>query len=98
MHEKVEITEKFPGDPDIESHILFYTESLNEKLDRPALYSEVELDARFSRVRTEETNLGNLCADLMRTELDTDFGISNGGCLRANCLFEKGNLTYRFLS
>ena len=49
-------------------------------------------------MRTEETNLGNLCADLMRTELNCDFALSNGGCLRANCLFDKGVLTYRFLS
>jgi hypothetical protein len=29
----------------------------------------IELEARFSRIRTEETNLGNLAADLLRTEM-----------------------------
>ena len=90
IHEKIEITDKFIADPETESHINFYTESLNERLDKPAFFADCELDARFSRVRTEETNLGNFCADLMRTELETDFALSNGGCLRANCLFEQG--------
>jgi hypothetical protein len=49
-------------------------------------------------VRTEETNLANFMADLMRTELNTDFALSNGGCLRANCIYNKGPLMMRFIN
>ena len=71
-------------------HIHNYTEKLNKQLDKPCFYSEVDLEGRFSRVRTEETNLGNFTADLMRTELGTDFALSNGGCLRSNAIFPEG--------
>ena len=48
-------------------------------------------------MRTEETALGNMMADIMRTECDADLALSNGGCLRANQVFEPGPLTLRFL-
>jgi len=43
-------------------------------LDKLALCTEVELEARFSRVRTEETNVGNMVSDLMRSHYDADIG------------------------
>ena len=55
-------------------------------------YTEVPLDCRFSRVRTEETTLGNFIADLMITECDADIAIHNGGSLRANVVFPEGPL------
>lgn len=90
VHEKVEITDKFHSDNDIDKHIHFYAEELNRQLDLPAFYSECDLECRFSRVRTEETNLGNFTADIILTEYNADFGLANGGCLRANSVFEKG--------
>lgn len=55
------------------------------------------MDCRFSRVRTEETALGNFIADLVRTECEADFSIINGGALRANIVFPVGPLQLRFL-
>lgn len=56
------------------------------------------LEARFSRVRTEETNLGNFVADLIRTLWNTDIGLTNGGNLRANQVIPKGPLTWRLVN
>ena len=56
-----------------------------------------KLEARFSRLRTEETNLGNFIADVMRTEFQTDFAISHAGALRANCLYDEGPLLLKFV-
>jgi 5'-nucleotidase len=67
-------------------------------LDLPAGYSDVKLEARFSRIRTEETNLGNLVADLCRTEFGTEFALTNGGNLRANHVFEEGYLKWKFMT
>ena len=78
--------------------MLTYTESLNEELDKLACYIGCDFEGRFTRVRTEETNMGNWCADLCRSELQTDFGLSNGGSLRANSVFNEGPLTYRFIN
>ena len=98
INEKVLVTEAFQPDQEIREHVIFYTQELNKQLDQTAGFSCVDWEARFSRVRTEETNLGNFVADIMRTEFSTDFALANGGCLRANCVFGKGNFQWRFLS
>ena len=59
---------------------------------------EVDLEARFSRVRSEETNLGNFLSDLIKNELQADLSLANGGCLRANSIIEKGLIKMRFMN
>ena len=61
-----------------------------EQLNVAVGSSAVSLDCRFSRVRTEETNLGNFIADLMWTEYDADIAICMAGMLRANNAFPRG--------
>jgi hypothetical protein len=68
IREKVLITNKFQIDKEIHEHIELYTKESKLKEDLPAVYSLVNLEGRFTRVRSEETNLGNLTADLIRTE------------------------------
>ena len=97
ISERVNITRSFDSHPIIQEHCDKFTKKLGEKLDQDCGFSEVELDCRFSRVRTEETNLGNFMADLMMTELNADIALSNGGCLRANQVFDKGALKLRFM-
>ena len=58
-------------------------------------YCSVPLDCRFSRVRTEETAIGNFFADLIRIEAEADFSIYNGGSLRANMIMPVGPFTRR---
>ena len=48
------------------------------------------MDTRFSRVRSQETVAGNLLADLYRVYYNSDVAICNGGSIRANEKFEKG--------
>lgn len=43
-------------------------------------------------VRTEETNLGDLCADAFRLVMDADIGLINGGGLRAP--IKSGDVTF----
>jgi 5'-nucleotidase len=78
-------------------HTLFYTDQLKAIQEEPAGYAAVNIEARFSRVRTQETNLGNMMADLIRSEYNADFGLSNGGSLRANCVIQKGMLRNGFI-
>ena len=71
-----------------------YEESVNQVVGK----SMVELiatdpdnpDVRL--VRTQETNLGDYCADAYRTITGADVGISNGGGIRAN--ISEGDITY----
>mmetsp|Transcript_5008 Transcript_5008/g.7494 ORF Transcript_5008/g.7494 Transcript_5008/m.7494 type:complete len:321 (-) Transcript_5008:3-965(-) len=98
LTEKVFITEEFAPNAEMIEHVKFYTEELNKQLEMAAAYCEVDIDARFSRVRTEETNLGTFMADLMRTELNTDFALSNGGSMRANQVYDLGVLNMSFVA
>lgn len=75
-----------------------HAKELNERLELQAGYAGIDIEGRFSRLRTEETNLGNLIGDLIRSELGTDFGLGNGGGLRANYVFEKGPVKLSFMT
>lgn len=92
------ITDEFEPDQEIESHVQLHAKELNERLEQQAGYAGIDIEGRFSRVRTEETNLGNLIGDLIRSELGTDFGLGNGGGLRANSVFEKGPIKLSFMT
>lgn len=46
-------------------------------------------------VRTKETNLGDFCADALRTVMEADVAIMNGGGIRAN--IAAGDVTYNDL-
>lgn len=53
----------------------------------------VHLDGASERVRSRETNLGNLLADLLRSRFGTDVALINGGLIRAS--IPPGPLTLR---
>jgi len=57
------------------THIKNYTSLINKKLNKHAFCSTVKLETRFTRVRSEETNVGNLAADLIRSYHEADIGI-----------------------
>lgn len=84
ISERIRITARFAPDFELAQHVFEYAADIKKKLVMEAGCCGVELEARFSRVRTEETNLGNFIADLIRTHWNTDIGLSNGGGLRAN--------------
>lgn len=52
-------------------------------------------DTKKRAVRNAETNLGDFCADALRTVLDADVAIMNGGGIRAD--IPKGDITYNHL-
>ena len=67
--------------------------------NRKVAYSEVDLithDADGNRlVRKAETNLGDLCAEAMRSSVDADIGYVNGGGIRSN--ISAGDVTFNDL-
>ena len=97
ISERVNITRRFAKCSLIAQHVLEYSEEVTAKLSETIAYTDVPLDCRFSRIRTEETQLGNFVADIIRTETDADFAVVNGGCLRANIVYPSGPLLLRFM-
>lgn len=53
---------------------------------------KVALDGQRENVRSRETNLGNLIADVIRKQTTADAALQNGGGIRAS--IEKGKVTY----
>ena len=49
---------------------------------------EVDLDGRFSSIRTMETNLGTFICDIMVAATNADFALLNSGTLRYINLFD----------
>ena len=86
-------------DPDIDSYI----EKINAEYavlgDRKVAFSEIDLitqDADGNRlVRNTETNLGDLCAEAVRSVMGADIGYVNGGGIRADIM--TGDITFNDL-
>lgn len=67
-------------------------------LDHPLGHLGSPMDSRTTLVRTEETAIGNLIADALRSRLSTDIAFINGGGIRANRRYAAGMaLTLRHL-
>ncbi|KAF2739654.1 Metallo-dependent phosphatase [Polyplosphaeria fusca] len=71
------------------------TNKLKEKLDKPIGYTAAPLDARFTTVRTKESNLGNFVCDLMRYYYQTDCCIMASGTIRGDQIYPPGVLRLR---
>ena len=72
-----------------------YNAELDEALDVPVGPTEVALDSQRSSVRSMETNMGNLIADAIREAVDADVGLTNGGGIRGNKVYEPGAMLTR---
>ena len=70
---------------------------LGSEMEKVIGFTNVSLEARFQKVRTQETNLGNFVADAMRRGTATDIAILNSGTLRADCVMPAGDLKMKDL-
>lgn len=59
-----------------------FTAAQAEALDTVVGETEVRLEAERENIRTRETTLGNLIADIMREKSGADVAITNGGGIR----------------
>jgi len=67
-----------------------YRDRMEAVLNEEAGEIDVDLDGERRNVRTRETNLGNLIADIMRHLSKADIAIMNGGGIRASV--QKGKI------
>ncbi|MBC7194393.1 MAG: 5'-nucleotidase C-terminal domain-containing protein [Caldisericia bacterium] len=80
----IPITDSIKEDPDIKALITPYEEKLKKEMDVVIGETLVDLDGERANVRSKETNLGNLIADMMRELAKSDIAITNGGGIRAS--------------
>lgn len=93
----VEIDSSIAEDPEMKELVQECESKVGSAMDEVLGESAIDLDCRFSSVRTRETNIGNFVTDVMRTGLKADIALINSGTLRADAIIEKGKITVRDL-
>ena len=87
-----DITRSVPEHPATVELVSKLTSSLRHKLEKPIGYTAVPLDARFTTVRTRESNMGNFVCDLMRFHHKTDCALMAAGTIRGDQIYPPGVL------
>ncbi|XP_022237436.1 uncharacterized protein LOC106478186 isoform X1 [Limulus polyphemus] len=95
--ERIEVSSKFGEDPDLKKLLEKYTDVVEGKMDTLLGHFTVDLDGRFTSVRTKETNLGNFICDTMLSSTHSDLAILNSGTLRLDRVHPAGAFTMRDL-
>ena len=70
-------------DPEVAKLLAGYQQRLGEKMNEPVGAAAGDLDGGKDAMRTRETNLGDLVADVMREASGADVALINGGTIRA---------------
>jgi 5'-nucleotidase len=76
------VLEAVPPDPAVLVLVAEYARKLEAQTASVVGRSAVTLDGENTRIRTHETNLGNLLADLLRAEFRTEVALVNSGQIR----------------
>ena len=64
-------------------------------MDRVIGYCGVDLDARNLVTKTQETNLGSMVCDLLRTEYLAEVGLYSSGSFRKNAIIPAGPISLK---
>ncbi|KAB5540586.1 Metallo-dependent phosphatase-like protein [Coniochaeta sp. 2T2.1] len=71
------------------------TSKLKKSLSKPVGWTAAPLDARFTTVRREESNLGNFVCDIMRCHYEGDCAIMASGTIRGDQIYAPGPITLK---
>jgi 5'-nucleotidase len=88
---RIVIDSSVAEDPTIKAVVQRYLGVLGAEMEKRIGHSNVDLDARFQMIRTQETNIGNFVTDIMRRGTSADVAILNSGTLRADCIIPAGD-------
>jgi len=70
--------------PDVQEVIDLYDQTIQKEIKQVIAQAKVALNGEREAVRSGETNLGNLLADIAREFTQTDVALLNGGGIRAS--------------
>ena len=90
-----EVSPRVAPDPSVDELVRAYAARFDRELDVVVGRTDVPLEVRTSRLRTQETNVGDLVTDVLRERLGTDVALVNGGAIRTNRTVPAGPLTRR---
>ncbi|XP_049291508.1 snake venom 5'-nucleotidase isoform X3 [Anopheles funestus] len=96
--EKVDVnSSKYSEDTTLRDELKKYSEAIESKMDEMLGMFAVELEGRFSAIRTSETNLGNWICDVALAATGADCVIINSGTFRSDQIHPAGPFTMRDL-
>ena len=87
---KHDVTKAIEPDEVIHKEVQDHYQEFDKKMQLINSKFDCEIDSLFSKVRTEETAIGNFIADLIRKEHHADIGLVNSGIIRADKVYEQG--------
>jgi len=93
--ELIPVTDAIPEKPEVAAIVKQYDGLMAAQLDVIVGSTSVPLDTRNDIVRTQESAVGDLIADLMRVALQADVALINGGGIRGNAVLPAGPLRRR---
>ena len=97
-YKKIEVTSDLHENVDMKEICKKYEDTLDGLMNKELGIVGIDLDGRFSTVRAQESNLGNLIADIMLANTNADCAILIGGTLRSDQIHKSGPFTLRDLS
>lgn len=83
-------TREVTPDPEMLAKVKVYEAELSKELDVDLATIEAPLDSRSATVRGGEAAIGNLIADALRAQANTEIAITNGGGIRAGKEYKPG--------
>lgn len=95
--EEIVVDGRHEQDPVVLKLVQQASEELEGRMNIQIGTINVDLDARFASIRSEETNIGNFICDIILTAVDADIALLNSGTLRTDAIIPKGHITYRDL-
>lgn len=95
--EAIDVTAKYAEDEVLKKELLTYSEVIEAKMTEVLGNFTVELDGRFSTIRTQETNLGDWVCDVALAATGADVALINSGTFRSDQIHPPGPFTMRDL-
>ncbi|XP_053673374.1 snake venom 5'-nucleotidase [Anopheles nili] len=96
--EKIDVNSSvYSPDVELAQELQRFSETIESKMDEVLGTFTVELEGRFSAIRTAETNLGNWICDIALAATGADCVIINSGTFRSDQLHPAGPFTMRDL-
>lgn len=95
--ERVDVTSSFEEDKALKEELNKYSAMIEEKMDIVLGNFGCDLDARFSQIRTSETNVGNWICDIALAATGADVVMINSGTFRSDQIHEAGPFTMKDL-
>lgn len=91
------VTAAYAVDERLAAELLTYSATIDASMSTVLGTFSVELDGRFSQIRTSETNLGNWVCDVLLSATGADVVIINSGTFRSDQVHAPGPFTMRDL-